>query len=229
MSKIPEVKIAAPVAPIVQEVAGDSGGGGGIPRWVIGVAIGVPVAAAIAYILFGPSGDDGTGKKKTKKSASKKDTPVKTPAVAPLKEKKVEEVVIEDVEEEPKDPLEKATAAKNRGNKYFKGGRYELAIKCYTEAIEGCPKDKPLDLATFHQNRAAAYDQMNDISNVLSDCDTAINLNNKYVKALDRRAKTLRKQAMKVLSFSNQLQAVLTPLNCRLKILNTKWTNLNSV
>ena len=33
---------------------------------------------------------------------------------------------------------------------------------------------------------------------VLSDCDTAINLNNKYVKALDRRAKTLRKQAMKV-------------------------------
>ena len=204
MSKIPEVKIAAPVAPLVHEVAGDSGGGGGIPRWVIGLAIGVPVAAALAYILFGPSGDDA-GKKKTKKSASKKDTPVKSPATTaaatPVKDKKVEEVVIEDVEEEPKDPLEKATAAKNRGNKYFKAGRYELAIKCYTEAIEGCPKDKPLDLATFHQNRAAAYDQMNDISNVLSDCDTAINLNNKYVKALDRRAKTLRKQAMKVLKY----------------------------
>ena len=202
MSKIPEVKIAAPVAPLVQEMTGDSGGGGGIPRWVIGVAIGVPVAAALAYILFGPSGDD-VAKKKSKKSASKKDTPVKSPATTaaatPVKDKKVEEVVIEDVEEEPKDPLEKATAAKNRGNKYFKAGRYELAIKCYTEAIEGCPKDKPLDLATFHQNRAAAYDQMNDISNVLSDCDTAINLNNKYVKALDRRAKTLRKQAMKVL------------------------------
>ena len=78
-----------------------------------------------------------------------------------------------------------------------------------------CPRDKPLDLATFHQNRAAAYDQMEEtdkviieysiveqkiliIVQVLSDCDTAINLNNKYVKALDRRAKTLRKQAMKV-------------------------------
>ena len=35
--------------------------------------------------------------------------------------------------------------------------------------------------------------------NVLKDCDTAINLNNKYVKALDRRAKILRKQAMQVL------------------------------
>jgi tetratricopeptide (TPR) repeat protein len=46
------------------------------------------------------------------------------------------------------------------GNKYFRGGRYELAIKCYSEAIDLCPKDQPLDLATFHQNRAAAYDQM---------------------------------------------------------------------
>ena len=38
---------------------------------------------------------------------------------------------------------------------------------------------------------------MNDTSAVLSDCDTAINLN-KYAKTLDRRAKTLSKQAMKV-------------------------------
>ena len=83
-----------------------------------------------------------------------------------------------------------------------------------------CPRDKPLDLATFHQNRAAAYDQMEEtdkviieysiveqkiliIVQVLSDCDTAINLNNKYVKALDRRAKTLRKQAMKVVVIDN--------------------------
>ena len=116
-------------------------------------------------------------------------------------------VSVEDVvEEEPTDPLEKAIAAKNRGNKYFKGGRYELAIKCYTEAIETCPKDKSLDLATFHQNRAAAHDQLNDTSAVLSDCDTAINLNNKYVKALDRRAKTLRKQAMKVKFLDNMTE-----------------------
>ena len=32
--------------------------------------------------------------------------------------------------------------------------RYELAIKCYTEAIEKCPADKEIDLATFHQNRS---------------------------------------------------------------------------
>ena len=57
-------------------------------------------------------------------------------------------------------PHEKAVAAKNRGNKYFKGGRYELAIRCYTEAIEVCPEKETLDLATFHQNRAAAHDQL---------------------------------------------------------------------
>ena len=31
---------------------------------------------------------------------------------------------------------------------------------------------------------------------MISDCDIAVKLNNKYVKALDRRAKTVRKQAM---------------------------------
>ena len=51
-------------------------------------------------------------------------------------------------------------AAKNKGNKYFRGGRYELAIKCYTQAIEVCPEAKKTDLATFYQNRAAAYEQL---------------------------------------------------------------------
>jgi len=207
MSKVPEVKVVPEALPQILP----SEDGGGIPKWVIGVAIGVPVAAALAYILFGPSSSDGPSKKKSKKqkSESKQTTPVKaSPSkTTPAKETKKPEVEIEDVgEDEPKDPLEKATAAKNRGNKYFKAGRYELAIKCYSEAIEGCPKDKPLDLATFHQNRAAAYDQMNDVAAVLSDCDTAINLNNKYVKALDRRAKTLRKQAMKVENFEYQVE-----------------------
>ncbi len=61
---------------------------------------------------------------------------------------------------QPKDPAAKAVAAKNKGNKYFKGGRYELAIKCYTQAIEVCPQGKDEDLSTFYQNRAAAYEQL---------------------------------------------------------------------
>jgi len=57
-------------------------------------------------------------------------------------------------------PAERAQAAKNRGNKYFKGGVYDKAIECYTEAIDICPADHRDDIATFYQNRAAAYEQL---------------------------------------------------------------------
>jgi hypothetical protein len=40
---------------------------------------------------------------------------------------------------------------------------------------------------------------------VIADCDQAVNLNNKYVKALDRRAKSLRRQAMKIENFEVQV------------------------
>jgi len=178
----------------VQAGKGLEGAGGdpGIPKWVWGVAVGVPVAAALAYILFGPGGDEEPKKgKRSKKDnvAPEKDVEVKS-------EKIVEVENIPEVEDqEPTDPLEKAMAAKNKGNKYFRGGRYELAIKCYTEAIELCPATNGVDLATFYQNRAAANDQLDHVEEVISDCDTAVNLNNKYVKALDRRAKALRKKA----------------------------------
>lgn len=170
-----------------------------------GLAVGVPVAAALAYILFGPEAEGGEAKKtakKKKKAAEVTKEEVKTAAPAPVSEK----VEIEDLPEPPTDPFDQAVAAKNRGNKYFRGGRYELAIKCYTEAIDKCPQDKSIDLATFYQNRAAAHDQLDDLEAVIADCDVAVKLNNKYVKALDRRARTMRKQAMKVENFVIQVE-----------------------
>jgi import receptor subunit TOM70 len=55
---------------------------------------------------------------------------------------------------------DQAQAAKAKGNKYFKGGKYDQAITCYTEAIELCPKEHTSDIATFYQNRAAAHEQL---------------------------------------------------------------------
>ena len=66
----------------------------------------------------------------------------------------------EDGVDEIADPLARAVALKNKGNKYFKGGRYSQAVKCYSEAIDNCPKENKSDLSTFYQNRAAAYEQM---------------------------------------------------------------------
>lgn len=57
-------------------------------------------------------------------------------------------------------PQKKAMAYKDEGNKHFKSGKYAEAIKFYDSAIEICPKDSKLDLSTFYQNRAAAYEQM---------------------------------------------------------------------
>ena len=49
---------------------------------------------------------------------------------------------------------------KNTGNKYFKGGKFDKAINCYTESIALCPPGNKDDIATFYQNRAAAYEQL---------------------------------------------------------------------
>ena len=57
-------------------------------------------------------------------------------------------------------PLEKAQLAKNEGNKCFKNRDYKEALKHYSEAIELCPKDATMDLATFYQNRAATHEYL---------------------------------------------------------------------
>ncbi|KAH9368857.1 hypothetical protein HPB48_004356 [Haemaphysalis longicornis] len=88
-----------------------------------------------------------------------------------------------------RDPLEKAKAFKNQGNKYFKEGKFDKAIECYSEAIAICPKESTNELATFYQNRAAAFENLKNYTEVIADCTKAIELNNTYIKALHRRAK----------------------------------------
>lgn len=188
-------------------VAVDNASSEAIPAWVKYAAVGGALLATgfiVTYIIFGPD------ESKAKQNKSKKDKVKKregngyvkssvpssdSPDVTPKHNVHVEDLP-EDDDVEHKDPLEQALAAKNKGNKYFKGGKYDLAIRCYTEAIEVCPKNKTIDLSTFYQNRAAAHDQLEDLEMVISDCGRALELNNKYVKALDRRAKANRKGAL---------------------------------
>jgi len=204
MSSVPSGGGVGPGAP-TEEVGLFSG----VPRWVLGLAVGVPVAAAVAYILFGPSSEPKGKPKKKKKCV---DSSQASPTIAPPSSPPIASPVKEPQppkQPEPEDlrsPLDQAQAAKERGNKYFKAGRYELATKCYSEAVSLCPASQPLELATFHQNRAAAAEQLGDLEAVLRDCDTAINLNGKYVKALDRRARGLRKAAMQGQHLGEQVE-----------------------
>lgn len=49
---------------------------------------------------------------------------------------------------------------KKEGNTYFKIGKYDKAIAQYNMAIEICPVENVEEMATFYQNRAAAYEQL---------------------------------------------------------------------
>ncbi|VDO04482.1 unnamed protein product [Rodentolepis nana] len=90
-------------------------------------------------------------------------------------------------------PLLSAINQKNRGNKFFKLGRYDKAIECYTLALEQCPLDSITDRATFYQNRAAARENLGEFENAIADCNSSLDLNPTYIKALNRRSRLLER------------------------------------
>ncbi|XP_023013800.1 translocase of outer membrane 70 [Leptinotarsa decemlineata] len=91
--------------------------------------------------------------------------------------------------EKEETPFQKAQRFKSEGNNMFKKGKYDEAINLYNQAIDTIPEEFKTDLSTYYQNRAAAYEQLKKWSAVISDCTKAIELNNRYEKALYRRAK----------------------------------------
>ncbi|CAM4561089.1 unnamed protein product [Leuciscus chuanchicus] len=74
---------------------------------------------------------------------------------------------------------------KEKGNEFFKDGRYDSAIECYTRAMDADPYNPVLPT-----NRAACFFRLKKFSVAESDCRLAIALDSKYVKAYIRRAST---------------------------------------
>ncbi|KAB7498288.1 Mitochondrial import receptor subunit TOM70 [Armadillidium nasatum] len=146
----------------------------GIPKWQIALSVGGAIIIGAGFYYFYLNRDS-----EIKKSGKPKSKP---PPSSLSEDKSIES-------DADLSPLGRAQASKNKGNKYFKVGKYEEAIKCYDEAIEICPPDNKTDLSTFYQNRAAAYEQLKNWENVMRDCTAALELNSRYIKALQRRAK----------------------------------------
>ncbi|NWY70977.1 TOM70 protein, partial [Erithacus rubecula] len=168
------------------EAPGAGGGTAGLSRWQLALVLGAPILLGAGAIYLW-----GRRAARRGKGANERKTPEGRASPGPGGE---------GVSGQPDgpghdemSPLGRAQAAKNKGNKYFKAGKYELAIQCYTEAISLCPPEKNLDLSTFYQNRAAAYEQLQKWTEVAQDCTKAVELNPKYVKALFRRAKAHEK------------------------------------
>ncbi|KAJ4332424.1 TOM (translocase of outer membrane) complex component [Didymella glomerata] len=176
----------------------------GVVYTIAGVTLVVGAGGAIYYFNSSDAGSDasapGTAANKRKKQRERRrekeraakqtgpDTEASKPAekkasVATDSSDELPDVSEESVgalsEEERKDYAAKLKAA---GNKAYGSKDYNRAIELYGKAIL-CRQDP-----VFYSNRAACYNAMSDWDKVIDDTTAAINLDNEYVKALNRRA-----------------------------------------
>lgn len=83
-----------------------------------------------------------------------------------------------------------ANKCKEEGNAAFKNGELNLAIKCYTKAIE-LAKDDTFDKAIYYKNRAAAHLKKERYEDALEDCTSSLRITPNDPKALFRRCQAL--------------------------------------
>ncbi|XP_040028918.2 RNA polymerase II-associated protein 3 [Gasterosteus aculeatus] len=78
---------------------------------------------------------------------------------------------------------QEAAMQKDRGNAYFKEGKYEAAVECYGRGIEADSMNVLLPA-----NRAMAFLKLEKYKDAEEDCTKAISLDSTYSKAFARRA-----------------------------------------
>eukprot|EP01138_Halocafeteria_seosinensis_P014815 gb/GECG01015123.1/.p1 GENE.gb/GECG01015123.1/~~gb/GECG01015123.1/.p1 ORF type:complete len:579 (+),score=129.83 gb/GECG01015123.1/:1-1737(+) len=84
-------------------------------------------------------------------------------------------------EEAYRDP-EKGEEAREKGNEYFKDGKFTEAIESYTEAIKRNP-----DCAKYYYNRGTARTKIMDFYKAYEDINKALEMDPNYVKAWARK------------------------------------------
>ncbi|KAI1882235.1 hypothetical protein AGOR_G00248600 [Albula goreensis] len=77
---------------------------------------------------------------------------------------------------------QQAVVQKDLGNGYFKEGKYEAAVECYTRGMEADATN-----ALLPANRAMAYLKLQRYKDAEEDCSRAIALDGTYTKAFARR------------------------------------------
>jgi len=166
------------------------------------VAIAAGGAAYYASTSRRPGGDkNGERKSRDKKRGGKSSKKRKTvnDKDGPILEERSPKIVEEDEDAKLSQeqiallPLEErssmAALLKAKGNSAYQQRKFAQAAELYTQAIDISPKPEPV----FYSNRAACYVNMSPPKHelVIEDCDTALNLDHNYVKALNRRAGAL--------------------------------------
>lgn len=75
-----------------------------------------------------------------------------------------------------------AASLKDKGNEFFKAGKYLKAAALYTQAIKHDPSN-----ATLYSNRAAAFLNLVKLNKALADAETTIKLNPQWEKGYFRK------------------------------------------
>ncbi|KAJ8730793.1 hypothetical protein PYW08_002206 [Mythimna loreyi] len=161
------------------------------PKWQLAILLGAPLAISLGYLYFRNRLEDPEKKK-----------------VSELKAKTT--ISLDNEENNAKvseSAIDRAMKLKGAGNRAFHAGEFDKAISLYNEAIEACPPDRPVDLATFYQNRSACYEKREMWEQVKEDCTFALKLNEKYVKAFLRRSRAAEKSGDLVLALEDVTSA----------------------
>ena len=162
---------------------------------VAGIAI-VVTGAGVAYYLIDSESSRSSPKKHNKKEKRRKredakktvdgtkeslESQPKAPVAEPTAElPEINEKTVENFSTEERKAI--AARLKSAGNTAYGAKDYSKAIELYGQAIL-CKPD-PI----YYSNRAACYNALSEWEKVIDDTTNAINLNNEYVKALNRRA-----------------------------------------
>lgn len=77
---------------------------------------------------------------------------------------------------------------KEQGNECFKTGKYLDALAIYSEALNIDPLNKEINSKLYY-NRALVNTKLGNLADAIRDCTDALKINDKYVKALLKRAR----------------------------------------
>ncbi|KAI0702378.1 ADP/ATP carrier receptor [Cerioporus squamosus] len=169
---------------------------------LLGTAAALVAIGGVAYYASSsraPGGDVERAEGKKDKKKSKKRKTVKDEDGPLLEERKPKAAAVEEEDREytpeeisamsQEERTKIAASLKARGNSAYQARKFATAIDYYTRAIAVTPKPEPV----FFSNRAACYVNLNPPQHekVVEDCDSALALDKKYLKALNRRATAL--------------------------------------
>lgn len=80
---------------------------------------------------------------------------------------------------------------KIKGNEAFSRGQYTQAIELYTECLEIDPSNRAAN-AILYNNRATCWNKKKEYQKALDDCQRSLELNERYTKAMLRKAQALQ-------------------------------------